>query len=1074
MEVDYLTSIFYYFCNKKLKTNMKKTTITLLLIAFSLLFGNEIQAQLKFKNFACPNFINCLAEEGNFLWVGTSNGLYKRNKINGQVVSYYSIDDGLANNVVRSIAIDGQGNKWIGTWHGFSKFNELTNTWTSFPILESAIINSVVVDLSGNVWVGVFGNLLRYDQSTWSVYSNLNSPLAINVSVTSLAVDNLNNIWIGTNTNGFYEFKNDTLTWNHYTTTDGLANNGVLSILADLTGRIWIGTDMGLSSFSNSTFTNYTISNSNLIGNNIYSLAIGGNNNLWIGTNLGISSLSLGVFTTYHANISNPSNDIITAIVPDQQGNVWFGTVDGLAKYSGTLPMPLIRINNAIIDSYVNSAIKDNSGNMWFATRGGISKYYEPTNTWTNYTSTNGLPNDYSYDILFDQSGFMWVSTVSGVTKYNGTTFLAPTLFSGLTSMHLANNNHIWGVTTSNGVYEWNGSSWINYNTGNSGLPNNYVKKVEIDNANNKWFVLNTGGITKFNGSTWTTYTTSNGLLSNNIGGLVVDSTGNIWAASDAGLNRFNGSTWQSYPHVFYGSNSLSLDSLGNLWVGSFYDGYAKITTAGKVANYRTTEGLVSNNTFSSYIDESNNKWFATANGVSKASCYNLVPTFTTDTVCYPPLTATHFVNTTLHSDSTTSFQWDINTDNVYEYTSWNLTHLFPSFGIHPVKMRALNDNCISTAVEDAVVGSMPNVNIMPSGTINLCQGSTMTLFGDLQNPFPTFNYSYLWNHDNITSPFFFADTTGDYFVTVKNNTCTANSDTVHVNQIVPFSNQEICMVTVDTITGKNMILWAKTPNQGIEFYNIYKETAANVYQPIGNVHKSQPGKFIDVNSDASIKSDRYKIAVGDTCGNQSELSPEHKTLHLTVSLGNNNQHNLIWENYEGFTFGKYFIYRTNQFGILEVIDSIQSNITTYTDITNIPGSVSYLIVIQKGDSCFIGDAKTQTQTYTNSVSNMEEYKLIGVDEISNPYFELNAFPNPFTNNTNISYTLSAKAYVKLEVYNVLGEKVKTLVNESQNAGTYNFNFSTENIRISAGVYYLKIEVNGFVKTKKIVEINPN
>jgi hypothetical protein len=56
-------------------------------------------------------------------------------------------------------------------------------------------------------------------------------------------------------------------------------------------------------------------------------------------------------------------------------------------------------------------------------------------------------------------------------------------------------------------------------------------------------------------------------------------------------------------------------------------------------------------------------------------------------------------------------------------------------------------------------------------------------------------------------------------------------------------------------------------------------------------------------------------------------------------------------------------------------------------------------------------------------------------------------------------------------VYNVLGEKVKTLVNESQNAGTYNSNFSTENIGISAGVYYLKIDVNGFVKTKRIVEL---
>ncbi len=69
------------------------------------------------------NYILSLAEEGNYLWVGTGGGgLVKLDKTTGEFIVYGTWNSGLPDNYVFAIAIDGQGNKWIGTSRGLAKF----------------------------------------------------------------------------------------------------------------------------------------------------------------------------------------------------------------------------------------------------------------------------------------------------------------------------------------------------------------------------------------------------------------------------------------------------------------------------------------------------------------------------------------------------------------------------------------------------------------------------------------------------------------------------------------------------------------------------------------------------------------------------------------------------------------------------------------------------------------------------------------------------------------------------------------------------------------------------------------
>ncbi len=80
-------------------------------------------------------------------------------------------------------------------------------------------------------------------------------------------------------------------------------------------------------------------------------------------------------------------------------------------------------------------------------------------------------------------------------------------------------------------------------------------------------------------------------------------------------------------------------------------------------------------------------------------------------------------------------------------------------------------------------------------------------------------------------------------------------------------------------------------------------------------------------------------------------------------------------------------------------------------------------------------------------------------------------YPNPFNPTTTISYALPSNAYVKLMVYNVLGQKVKTLVDEEQAAGYKQVVWNGQNDRgeqVGSGIYFYRIQAGDFTKTAKM------
>jgi hypothetical protein len=235
---------------------------------------------------------------------------------------------------------------------------------------------------------------------------------------------------------------------------------------------------------------------------------------------------------------------------------------------------------------------------------------------------------------------------------------------------------------------------------------------------------------------------------------------------------------------------------------------------------------------------------------------------------------------------------------------------------------------------------------------------------------------SFYWNTGESTRKINVTQS-GNFTVRVRDiYGCIVESEPFTVN-ITAGPKPEICIVTVDTSTSKNLIAWEKPQTNFITAYRVYKEsTQAGKYNLISTRDYNDLSVVLDTASNPIKKADRYYITALDTCGNESAPSRIHKTMHLTVNKGVNESVNLIWDHYLGFDFKSYNIYRGTKPDSMVLIDSIQNNLTSFTDVNPPGGVVFYQVAVVKKDTCYptILRAQTTSGPFSQSLSNIKDF----------------------------------------------------------------------------------------------------
>ncbi len=169
----------------------------------------------------------------------------------------------------------------------------------------------------------------------------------------------------------------------------------------------------------------------------------------------------------------------------------------------------------------------------------------------------------------------------------------------------------------------------------------------------------------------------------------------------------------------------------------------------------------------------------------------------------------------------------------------------------------------------------------------------------------------------------------------------------------------------------------------------------------------------------------------------------------------------------DGDTARNYVIYR------IEEDDSL--------DLSN-PENILDIIYSKELEYVDSGGAEYQSYTYLvtsldkldneSIASNAVDLIFTAIEEplVLPPYdFTLNQnYPNPFNPSTVISWQLEVGGYVDLTIYNIIGEKVTTLVSEEQQAGHHQIEWNASGF--ASGVYYYRLKCDaGFIQTKKLV-----
>jgi hypothetical protein len=315
----------------------------------------------------------------------------------------------------------------------------------------------------------------------------------------------------------------------------------------------------------------------------------------------------------------------------------------------------------------------------------------------------------------------------------------------------------------------------------------------------------------------------------------------------------------------------------------------------------------------------------------------------------------------------------------------------------------------------------------------------------------------------------------GNYHLTVEDANHCKDSVSITMPSIVPIV-PEICMVRIDAEDTKNMIVWERKAGYGTAYYKVYKEISTNVYDSIGMVLFNDTSSFIDMASKPKEQAEKYKISSVDSCGVESGLSPYHQTMNLSIASGKGTSNIiLVWNKYidesGNYVPANYHIYRGFDSTLLSFDRSITGGLSSYNiNITDAQVHEYYQVRIERGYSCAPASLlKASAGPYSQSLSNLEDNRLKGSDivEQTGALANLKVYPVPFNDKVNIIFTLNNEANVQLSISNAQGMVLDILENRKLAPGQYS---KVWNDAVEAGMYFLKIEVDGKVEVRKLVK----
>lgn len=282
----------------------------------------------------------------------------------------------LIDNDLLSVAIDKDGNKWIGT----SKFGLVKYENNSFKSLnkENSKINGdyispIFTDSKGNVWVA-FSNpedgLAKFDGEKWTTYSAKDIGIK-NLSVITVTEDNNGKIYFG-GSGGVFVYSDN---WSILDLPKG--NYTIRTIDTYKNGSIAIGHNSGLLVSKNDKWNSYNEENSELRLGTIRAVKFLDDGSLVVGYGGGFGDGGFSIVKNdkwkhYNKTNSKVPDHMVRDIEIDQNGVIWMATNNGVIKMDGKKITPILFREGMYKNVILDIALENDT--IWIATNFGLIK----------------------------------------------------------------------------------------------------------------------------------------------------------------------------------------------------------------------------------------------------------------------------------------------------------------------------------------------------------------------------------------------------------------------------------------------------------------------------------------------------------------------------------------------------------------------------------------------------------------------------------------------------------------------------------------------------------------------------
>lgn len=655
---------------------MKK--VVLLVICFIGLSLNSFsQSDLKWWNYTASTHAytasgSTVLFDGDKTWIASSAGL-TRYENNVFEKNYNGSNSGLTTNQITSLAKDGQGNIWLGTYlGGVVKYNYELDEWSFYyemPFGKNVIkVHDIKIDDNDNVYVlcrlddDIKLKLIKFDGQAWQ---EILAPDDWQYyTPANIAINDDNQVWVvlhewAPNNN---EYAIGVYVDGQWDVTDdddiGTPGIGFRSISFDSNDNLWI------QSNDAKTLIKYDGLNRTLFDIPADSLTISGyisymdtSDKLWFTTSSNAILMFDGVDSWETIDLSSIGlqEGLCSAISVDDQGDWWViygkGFQSSTYHYDGASVVKVKLGNSDLTNNMVRELEIDNNQNKWYLHAEGLEKLDE-AGDWTYYYPSNPSDNiSVRYSMVLDQDGLPWYigsstqSPYTSIISFDGSTFHRQPFTesdgstpNSLVGIDFDQNNNLWVTYLNPEVarMEHQTQTWEYYvDIQYQDSMDFYTPRlldVDVAPDGSVWFSDGHSGSGLFsndNGS-WRSITTPAEEFDN----IMVASNSDVWLGSVAGVDRaysifqYSDGDWITHDlsalqfeldplnkNSFSDNLTFAEDLNGNIWIGG-EEGLYKYDGNEWTWFHAMNSKLPCNGVFDIDFDTRGNMWLATICGV--------------------------------------------------------------------------------------------------------------------------------------------------------------------------------------------------------------------------------------------------------------------------------------------------------------------------------------------------------------------------------------------------------------------------------------------------------------------------